>query len=254
MSLLRPRAALSGGGLDAFGDWALAFRKRDDLLFCWIERGECQLIRPGCRPVAVRQGDFVLIHTSTPFILASDASIVPIDSETTVAATRRMRLTLGSGADRPVTLHAGKFLSARANEDLLAGLFPSVIHILAGDESLGCVRALLAMNEMEARQPGPASEFVIVRLVELVLVEILRSSPLRVDGAATGLLAGLADKVIAKALAAMHREVARGWTVDELASLCGVSRSTCAARFRNVVGMAPSTICFSGGWHSRRMR
>lgn len=62
---------------------------------------------------------------------------------------------------------------------------------------------------------------------------------MRVDGAATGLLAGLADKVIAKALAAMHREVARGWTVDALASLCGVSRSTFAVRFRNVVGMAP---------------
>jgi hypothetical protein len=113
MRVLRPRAALFGGGLDAFGDWGLAFRKRDDLLFCWIERGECQLIRPGCEPVAVRQGDFVLIYTSAPFVLASDASIVPLDSETAVAATRRVRLTLGSGLDRPVTLHAGKFLLER---------------------------------------------------------------------------------------------------------------------------------------------
>jgi len=239
MRLLRPRAALFGGGLDAFGDWSLGFRKRDDLLFCWIERGECQLIRPGAEPVAVRQGDFVLIYTSTPFTLASDASIAPLDSETAVAATGRVRLTLGSGVDRPVTLHAGKFLLERANEDLLAGLFPPVIHIAAGDGSLGTVRTLLAMNEMEARQPGPASEFVIVRLVELVLVEILRTGPSRVGAPSSGLLAGLADKVTAKALAAMHRDVARDWTVDALASLCGVSRSGFAARFRTVVGTPP---------------
>jgi AraC-like DNA-binding protein len=239
MRLLRPRAALFGAGLDASGDWGLAFRKRDDLLFCWVERGECQLIRPGCEPVVVRPGDFVLVYTSTPFTLASDASIDPLDSETAVAATRRVRLTLGSGADRPVTLHAGKFLLERANEDLLAGLFPPVIHIAAGDDSLGPVRALLAMNEKEARHPGPASEFVIVRLVELVLVEILRTIPSRVGAASSGLLAGLADKVTAKALAAMHRDVARDWTVDALARLCGVSRSTFAARFRTVVGAAP---------------
>lgn len=239
MRLLRPRAALFGGGLDAFGDWGLAFRKRDDLLFCWIERGECELIRPGCEPVRVRRGDFVLIYTSTPFTLASDASIAPVDSETAVAATRRVRLKLGSGVDRPVSLRAGKFLLEKANEDLLAGLFPPVIHIAAGDESLGPVRALLAMNEAEARKPGPASEFVIVRLVELVLVEILRTNLSRVGAEWPGLLAGLADKVTAKALAAMHRDVARDWTVDALARLCGVSRSTFAARFRTVVGTSP---------------
>lgn len=239
MRLLRPRAALFGGGLDAFGDWGLAFRKRDDLLFCWIERGECLLIRPGCEPLAIRQGDFVLIYTSTPFTLASDAAIAPIDSETAVTARRRVRLALGSGTERPVTLHAGKFLLERANEGLLAALFPPVVHIAADDESLGPVRALLAMNEKEARQPGPASEFVIVRLIELVLVEILRTEPARGRAELGGLLAGLADKVTAKALAAMHRDVARAWTVDALATLCGVSRSGFAARFRAVVGASP---------------
>jgi AraC-like DNA-binding protein len=235
MRLLRPKAALFGAGLDSFGDWGLAFRKRDDLLFCWVERGECLLIRSGCEPVAVRQGDFVLIYTSTPFILASDVSVIPVDSET----LGRVRLTLGSGMERPVTLHAGKFLLEKANEHLLAGLFPPVIHIAADDKSLGTVRALLTMNERVARHPGPASEFVIVRLVELTLIEILRSMPSRIDAGVTGLLAGLADTVTAKALVAMHGDVAHGWTVDSLARLCGVSRSTFAARFRMVVGAAP---------------
>jgi AraC-like DNA-binding protein len=37
----------------------------------------------------------------------------------------------------------------------------------------------------------------------------------------------------------MHKDVAQGWTVSDLARLCGVSRSTFAARFRKVVGMGP---------------
>jgi AraC-like DNA-binding protein len=237
--LLRPRATLFGGGLDAFGQWGLSFQKRDDVLFCWVERGECHLIRPACTPVLMRQGDFALIYTSTPFMLASDASVEPVDSEIAVAATKNVWLKLGTGTDRPVTLHAGKFLVNKANEDLLAGLLPPLVHIESDDASLSRVRSLLTMNQMEARQPGPASEFIIERLVELILVEILRTNRVGVGEKYTGLLAGLADPVTARALVAMHRDVAHGWTVDELAKLCAVSRSTFAIKFRSIVGTAP---------------
>lgn len=239
MRVLRPKAALFGAGLDASGHWGLAFRPRHDLLFCWIEYGACLLLRPGCEPLALQQGDFVLIYTSTPFTLASDGAATPLDSEAAVSASQRVRLQLGSGTARPVRLHAGKFLLEKANQNLLAGLFPPVIHLAATDQSLGRVRALLTLNEQEASQPGPASEFVIVRLVELVLLEILRTRPLAQGRGTSGLLAGLADPVAAKALAALHAEVAHNWTVAALARHCGVSRASFAARFRKVVGLAP---------------
>lgn len=44
----------------------------------------------------------------------------------------------------------------------------------------------------------------------------------------------------ARALSAMHSDVAQGWTVADLARLCGVSRSSFAARFRKVVGIGPT--------------
>lgn len=239
--LLRPRATLFGAGFDAFGDWGLSFRKRDDLLFCWLEQGTCQLIRPGCAPVRIEPGDFLLIYTSTPFTLASDAAAAAtaVDSETVVAATRLKRLTLGSGVARPTTLHAGKFLIDQTNAQLLAGLLPPLIHIASHDASLSRVRSLLAMNEMEARQPGDASEFIVTRLIELILVEVLRTQRWRASEEFTGLLAGLADPVTRQALHAMHRDVAHEWSVDALAKLCAVSRSTFAVRFRAVVGTTP---------------
>jgi AraC-like DNA-binding protein len=95
------------------------------------------------------------------------------------------------------------------------------------------------MNETESLQPGPGSEFIIGRLMELILVEILRGGALRVDQEQTGLLAGLADPVTARALSAIHRDLARDWTVHDLALLSAVSRSAFAARFRKIMGTGP---------------
>jgi AraC-like DNA-binding protein len=237
--LLKPEATLFGAGLEAAGKWALSFQKRDDLLFCWIERGECQLFRPDSAPIRLLQGDFVLIRTSTSFTLASDSSTAAADSETEVARTKNHQLRLGTGTENPVTLHAGKFVFNKANQDLVMDLLPSLVHVARADDSSDGVRSLLTMTEKETRSPGPGSEFVIVRLVELLLVEILRSKTLQPRQEPVGLLAGLADPVTARALSAMHKDVAHAWTVDTLAKLCAVSRSTFATRFRAVVGTGP---------------
>lgn len=228
-----------GAGLDAAGDWGLSFRQRQDLLFFWVEQGACCLLREGHAPLEMQQGDFALIYTAAPFTLASSAEAAAVDSELAVAAAGRARLALGSGSSRAVTLHAGKFLVDRANAHLLHGLLPPLVHIDAGDVSLRRVRALLSMNETEARDPGPASTYIIERLLELVLVELLRIPRLQAGEKHTGLLAGLADPVIRPAIVAMHQDVARDWTVAALANMCAVSRSTFAVRFQAMVGAAP---------------
>jgi AraC-like DNA-binding protein len=95
------------------------------------------------------------------------------------------------------------------------------------------------MNETEYQEPRSGSEFFIVRLMELVLVDILRHEGGQVSEMHSGLLAGLADPVTACAITAMHKDVAHAWTVSELAQLCGVSRSNFANRFQKIVGMGP---------------
>lgn len=242
--LLRPRAALLGRGLDAAGDWGLSFPSLGDLLFFWIEDGNCQLTRPGCDPLGVEKGDFVLVRTSLPFTLTSNTQIKPVDSVAAVAAKQGGRLKLGSGVDRPVSLHMGKFLFSSANEDLLTELLPPIVQIPSRFEKLRRIHTLLSLMEAEGRDPGPASEFIIVRLVELALVEILRMpasdfSKQAIDSISRGLLCGLRDPVTAKALRAMHANVRHDWTVESLARLCGVSRSTFATRFHAVVGVSP---------------
>lgn len=242
--LLAPRAALLGRGFDAAGDWGLSFPALGDLLFVWIECGTCQLIRPGSDPVILDKGCFTLVRTSLPFTLTSNIKVEPLDSVAAVAAKREGRLTLGAGPDRQVSLHLGKFLFSHVNQDLLTDLLPQIVNIPSCSLGLNRVHTLLSLMEGERLAPGPASEFVILRLAELALVEILRmpaSNLARQVGqpASRGLLSGLQDPVTAKALRAMHGDVARDWTVAALARLCGVSRSAFATRFCTVVGISP---------------
>jgi AraC-like DNA-binding protein len=237
IKLLRPRAMLTAG-IQAAGPWGVSFRQRDDVLFCWVEMGECQLIRPHTAPLHLQPGDFVLIRTTSPFTLTSDPSVQPEDSETIVATTNDPVLRLGSGTGPGAILRGGRFVFDTANEHLLTGLLPALVHIAHDDTSSWRLRSLLKLSETEAMQPGPGSDFLVSRLVEVILVEILRHEAQPSDQE-TGLLAGLSDPITSRALSAMHGNVAHGWTVASLARLCNVSRSTFAAHFRSVVGIGP---------------
>jgi AraC-like DNA-binding protein len=236
--LLRPRAMLTAG-IRATGSWGVSFRQRNDVLFCWLEKGECQLVRAHTKPLQLRPGDFVLIRTTMPFTLTSDTSVEPEDSETIVATTNDPELRLDKGSGPASVLRGGRFVFDTTNEALLTGLLPSLVHVAGDDTSSWRLQTLLKLNETESAQQGLGSDFIVTRLIEVILVEILRREAQKVDQKYTGLLAGLSDPVTSRALALMHADVAHDWTVAQLASRCNVSRSTFAAHFRKVVGIGP---------------
>jgi AraC-like DNA-binding protein len=77
------------------------------------------------------------------------------------------------------------------------------------------------------------------RLPELVLIEVLRLHLAQSPAAADGWLAALRDPVLAPALALLHADPARRWTVTALAAEAAVSRSLLDSRFRQVLGLSP---------------
>jgi AraC-like DNA-binding protein len=238
IGLLRPQATL-WGRIKGTGKWGLSFRKRDDLLFCWVEAGECLLTRSSTDSIVLRTGDFAFIRTSSPFSLTSDPQLEPQDSEAIVAATGSTELALGETTGSCTMLRCGRFVFGTTNEALLWSFLPSLIHIAADRQISWRLRSLLSMNDAEGQHPGPGSDLVVSRLMELTLLELLRSELVRLKPETRGLLSGLADPVIAKSLSAMHRDVAGTWTVADLARVSGVSRSTFATRFQAVMGIGP---------------
>jgi transcriptional regulator GlxA family with amidase domain len=78
---------------------------------------------------------------------------------------------------------------------------------------------------------------VLTRLVEVLLIEALRSTS--GEDAPPGLLRGLADARLAPAIRQMHGQLARSWTVAELANPAALSRSAFFERFTRTVGLPP---------------
>jgi transcriptional regulator GlxA family with amidase domain len=94
-----------------------------------------------------------------------------------------------------------------------------------------------AATEVAAGRPG--SETVLAKLSELLFAETVRRYAETLPDAQTGWFAGLREPHVARALAMLHHEVARHWTVDELSREVGLSRSALAERFIRLIGMPP---------------
>ncbi len=238
IGMLRPQATL-WGSIYASGKWGVGFRQRHDLLFFRVDSGQVLLLRSDEEPLRVGPGDFLLIRTVAPFVLASDQQVKPLDSETLVSTTRSTTMRVGVGKTKPVIIRGGRFVFDTAHEELLLPLLPHTVHVALSETTSARVLALLSMNESENNAPGPGSAFVVARLMDLLLVELLRGEGSVAKTAEPGLLKGLADPVTGKALAAMHRDPAKRWTASMLARLCGCSRSAFVERFSSTAGVAP---------------
>jgi transcriptional regulator GlxA family with amidase domain len=97
----------------------------------------------------------------------------------------------------------------------------------------------------EADERHCGRQAVLDRLIEVVFIQVLRDL-MDQQRLQLGLLAGLADPRLAKAINAMHADPARKWSLEDLAATAGMSRARFAARFRDVVGMTPGS--YLGEW------
>ena len=98
---------------------------------------------------------------------------------------------------------------------------------------------LVAYALGEVLSPSPGTDGVLLRISELLFVEVARRLASALPPAQAGWLAGLRDPLVARALGLLHREPARGWTLPTLARATGLSRTVLAARFSAVVGQPP---------------
>ena len=105
---------------------------------------------------------------------------------------------------------------------------------MRGVERLSALVRLVADESHEQRS---GRELVLTRLVEVLLIEALRSSSR--EDAPPGLLRGLSDARLAPALRHMHGQLARSWTVAQLAKKAALSRSAFFERFTRTVGLRP---------------
>lgn len=233
--LLHPRAVFANG-ISGKGSWAVRYTEYGKPSFCIVLKGSCLLAVDGHAPITIGAGDFVLLPTTPAFTISSFSPAPPVHLDPNLVAGRREELRYGERRGRPdMRSLGGSFQFDRADPELLVSLLPRVVHVQHSTR----LSQLVTMVGEESAEQRPGSEYVLSRLAELLLVEAMRSAT--VASSPPGLLRGLGDERLARALKRMHAAVDRSWTVDQLASAAALSRSVFFERFTRTVGMAPMT-------------
>ncbi|XVN46120.1 AraC family transcriptional regulator [Novosphingobium rhizosphaerae] len=234
VALLRPSAAVSKP-ISGKGRWAVHYDAHDAPGFTIILSGEAWLTVDGKEPLRLAEGDFLLLPTTPPFSLASGPHIA---GTRVTPRDEAVRHGDPDGAPDFVAL-GGSFAFERVNAPLLLSLLPERIHIPASEGRSTRFGRLIDLLAEECATDYPGKALIIRRMLEALLVEALRWRSLGNEAVPASLLNGMQDPAIAQALQAIHADVRANWTVAELASVAGMSRSAFSARFGEVLGCAP---------------
>lgn len=145
-----------------------------------------------------------------------------------------------SGIGGPTRFVGGEFTCEDDYTRHTFGLLPPVA-VLRGNagDAAGAFRPLVEalLKEIDLRQPG--GDLLCNRIVQILLIQALRQSVVRLPELAGGLLTALRIPGLGAAMGVIHGRPDHDWSVHELAEIAGLSRAAFAARFFEIVGAPP---------------
>ena len=187
----------------------------------------------------LRPGDFALVPHGEGHALRSESGAPTpgiLELERELVSDRYEILRHGEGG-APTVLICGAVRFDHPAAHRLAQILPDTILVQASDTAqMDWMQSTLRLMAAEARALRPGGEAVITRLGDILVIQAIRSW-LETDPAAQGgWLGALKDRQIGPAIALIHKNPARPWTVALLARELAMSRSAFAARFTELVG------------------
>ena len=163
---------------------------------------------------------------TTKVMAAGDLALLP-------RGTGDLRL-LASGS--PATVVVCRFWFDPESLRSMVFALPRCIDIRQA-ESGGWVEGIVHFLLIETDDVQPGAALMISRLIDLVVIRTLRTWVQQ--GRSSGWLGGLSDARIARVLKAIHEQPMQRWSIESLAGLAGMSRSSFCARFTALVGRSP---------------
>jgi len=239
VDLLRPKALL-WKHMRGRGDWAWRFPADAGVVFGLVVEGNCRFEHPSLGAQAMGPGDSLLMAAPPSWAMRGGDPTRLVDFGP--AAVEEPE-TESSCDAKPVTkIVGGHFEFCATNADLLVKFLTPGVHLVrACDRGSNRLGKVLSMIDEEVSSYQPGRDAMLNRLLEIVLIELLRAPPEKGGELRSGMLAGLADSRIALAMKNFHAAIDRDWTVDVLARCAGMSRSNFYRRFNQLVGEPPMT-------------
>lgn len=212
-----------------------------------VSRGPCWAAVTGEAPIRLETGDILLVPHGDAYVMSSQ-SVTPRTSDDPDALEffRRMaagelpyRLVEGGPGPQSNSVVCGFLGCDRRPFNPILDALPRLVRIPAVAEASDPLAVLVDFAVGESRSAQSGGRCVLLRLGEMMFVEVLRRYLRTASVPTTGWLAGLRDPLVGRALRLMHRSSTDAWTLERLAREVGTSRSILAARFGQVVGQPP---------------
>ncbi|WP_296256239.1 MULTISPECIES: AraC family transcriptional regulator [unclassified Pseudomonas] len=238
VGLLQPAAPFSKLVL-ASAPWAVRRTETGRPFYFVVLEGACRLSIDGpsySDTITLNEGDFVLIPAPLAFATSSPDREPPREGEATNTLITPMPAGARVGdpqAAVDVRMLVGHCVFGSADAALLVPLLPRWVHV-RGERRLA---TLVQLVGDESRAQRPAREIVMAKLLEVLLIEALRCTGSTAPS--PGLLRGLSDPKLSLALRRIHGHPAAAWSVAQLASAAGMSRSSFFEGFGRAVGLPP---------------
>jgi AraC family transcriptional activator of mtrCDE len=207
--------------------------------FHMVTRGACLVERPGLGVQRLEAGDILLLPHGDSHLMRSEAKGGPGRVATESRNGIRQRATLDAAVDTEIL--CGRFLFESSDENpLIAALPDEIIVRTAGEPLLERFRQLLLNIREELGAGRAGSEIVAADLARALFVMMLRDH-LTGQASGNGALSLLQDRTTARVVLAILGDLARDWTLDEMADIAVASRATLVRAFQKRAGIAPMT-------------
>ena len=230
--------------LNVTGNWSYSLTRQDTILFYLVMSGGF-CIDVGNGPRETLAGEMIMIpsapqHVSFALNYHSDEA-QPLDELLTSCKDHTLDLKGDGDFEASLILIECKYDKAMIRP--LLSVLPSILPEV-NDEDDGRFEVIdveIRLLTLEAEHERMGKTAVINHWASIMMIECLRVYIESLPEATENWLKAMKDPFLTKALVAMHEMPSENWTINKLAEVAGMSRSSFAQRFKEVVGIPPLT-------------
>ncbi|MCX4820404.1 AraC family transcriptional regulator [Streptomyces sp. NBC_01142] len=234
--------------------WSVRIEDHAPLCLVCVTHGEAWIVPDSGDPVLLLPGDVAIARGPEPYTAADTAQTLPrarigpggtchtLQGEPLAQSMHLGVRTWGNAPDGSTTMLIGTYQMKGEVSGRLLDALPPLLHLPA--DVWNC--PLMPVLDDEISRDEPGQSVVLDRILDLVLIAVLRTWFSRPDAEAPAWYRAMGDPVVGQALRLLQDDPAHGWTVASLAAKCGVSRAQLARRFHELVGEPP--MAYLTGW------
>lgn len=222
--------------------WGMDIARTEVAEFHVVARGFCWLKMAGEeKPVFLQAGDVVVFPHGHAHVLldAQDSEALPAEAIIGEGKIENYGPVIYGHGGTAANILCGYFEFDRSVHSPLLDALPALIHIHGADAAeISWLQTTINFICHETRAIRPGTEAVVNRLVEVLFAQIMRAY-IAQTATPSGILGAIADVKLGVALNAMHQRPGYAWSLEELARIAGMSRTSFVQRFHMMAGQTP---------------